>query len=250
MLIFAAVDIRRGRCVRLLQGRPQHEKMYWEQPWRAALHWQQAGARALHVVDLDAALGEGENTDAIGEILAHVSIPVQVGGGLRHTEQVRAMLERGVARAVVGTRAAAEPHWAVGLCRSLPDRIIVALDARDGKVAVEGWRKTSQLEVTELAQRLQEGRPAAFLYTDVSRDGMLNHPNFAGVEALVAVSDVPVIASGGVGSLEDIRRLGECGADAVIVGKALYENTFSLSEALEIAAPFPGRLSAAPPCSA
>ena len=250
MLVFAAVDIRKGRCVRLLQGRPEDEKMYWEQPWSAALHWQHAGARALHVVDLDAALGQGENTDAVGDLLARVSIPVQVGGGLRDSQQVQAILALGAARAVVGTRAASEPQWAVGLCGSLPGQITIALDARDGKVAVEGWQRSSGLDVAELALRLQEGRPAAFLYTDVSRDGMLSHPNFEAVKALVALCDVPVIASGGVASLEDIRRLGECGADAVIVGKALYEHTFSLPEANEAAAPFCGRLSAAPPRSA
>jgi len=246
MLVFPAVDIRKGRCVRLLQGRPDDETVYYEQPWRAALHWQELGAQALHVVDLDGALGTGRNLGALIEIIDRISIPTQVGGGLREETLVKEMLDSGAARAVVGTRAVAEPEWLFGLCRAYPDRVVVALDARDGKVAVEGWRQNSELTVLEAAQRLQEGPPAAFLYTDVCRDGMLTSPNFEGVEELVAVSPVPVIASGGVSSVEDVARLGDCGADAVIVGKAFYENKFGLADALEVASRHRGRLSAKP----
>jgi phosphoribosylformimino-5-aminoimidazole carboxamide ribotide isomerase len=247
MVVFPAVDIKGGKCVRLLQGRPEAGTEYYEQPTQAALHWQQEGARALHVVDLDAALSEsGENVRCVRDILQSLSIPAEVGGGLRSLESVEEMLEVGAARVVVGTRAAAEPEWAVALCRAMPGRIVIAVDARDGEVAVKGWREGAGVSVEELARRLEEGRPAAFLYTDVRRDGMMSRPHFEGVEALLRATSVPVIASGGVGSLEDVQRLGECGADAVIVGKALYENRFTLAEALEVADAFPSRLPVRP----
>jgi phosphoribosylformimino-5-aminoimidazole carboxamide ribotide isomerase len=219
---------------------------YWDSPAEAALHWQRLGAEALHVVDLDGALGRGSNAEAVERILERVEVPVQVAGGLRTDQAVRAVLEAGAARAVVGTRAAKEPDWAVALCAALPGRVVVALDAREGRVAVEGWQELTETDPAELARRLAAGAPAAFLYTDVSRDGMLSRPHFEGVERLRRAVRVPVIASGGVASLEDIRRLGECGADAAIVGKALYEEKFTLPEALEVAAAFPSRLAPAP----
>ncbi len=246
MLVYPAVDIAKGRCVRLLQGRPEDEKVYYRSPAEAALHWQQLGAGVLHVVDLDGALSDSRNAGAVADILARCSMRVQVAGGLRSRDTVRRVLEAGAVRAVVGTRAAREPGWAVELCRELPDRIVIAVDAREGRVALEGWRETTEMAPVELARLAAEGRPAAFLYTDVARDGMLSRPHFEGVRQLLAAVDVPVIASGGVSSVEDIRRLGECGADAVIVGKALYEGVIELPEALEAAADYTSRLDAAP----
>lgn len=247
MLIFPAVDIVGGRCVRLLQGDPGRETVYSDSPAEAALRWQELGAEVLHVVDLDGALsGGGQNVAVVREIIEQACLPVQVAGGLRTAQVVRSILQAGATRAVVGTRAAADPDWAAELCRSLPDRVVIAVDAREGRVAVEGWRRETDTTPVELAGRLAEGRPAAFLYTDVTRDGMLTRPHFQGVEALLQAVDVPVIASGGVAGLDDVRRLGECGADAVIIGKALYENRFELGEALEIASGYPSRLTAAP----
>lgn len=247
MLIYPAVDIAKGRCVRLLQGKPDKEKVYYQSPAQAALHWQGLGAQALHVVDLDGALaGDRRNAEPVQEILDRTVIPVQVAGGLRSREAMQRILSAGAARAVVGTRAVREPDWAVQLCEELPGRIVVAVDALEGQVAVEGWRELVGVSPVDLATRLAEGRPAAFLYTDVSRDGMLTRPNFRAIEELLGAVEVPVIASGGVASLEDIRRLGESGADAVIVGKALYEERFSLPEALAIAARYPSRLTPAP----
>ena len=254
MLVFPAVDIARGRSVRLLQGRPEDEKVYYERPADAALHWQAQGARALHVVDLDGALARGgasperedHNAAPVQEILERVRVPVQVAGGLRSTEDVRAVLKAGAARAVVGTQAVRDPGWAIGLCGELPGRIVIAVDAREGRVAVEGWQELAEVGPVELARRLSEGRPAAFLYTDVSRDGMLTRPHFEGVERLLAAVDVPVIASGGVADLADLERLGECGTDAVIIGKALYEGKFTLAQALETAGRYPSRLKPAP----
>jgi phosphoribosylformimino-5-aminoimidazole carboxamide ribotide isomerase len=247
MIVFPAVDIKNGRCVRLLQGDPETAKAYNEHPWQAARHWEDQGAQALHVVDLDGALSEsGENRGPVRQILEKLSIPVEIGGGLRSTEAVQTVLQGGAARAVVGTRAAMEPQWAIDLCRDRPDRIVIALDAKEGIVTVKGWQESSGVPVRELACRLAEGRPAAFLYTDVARDGMLTHPNFKSVEELIEATTIPVIASGGVSSAEDIRRLGECGADAVITGKALYEERLDLAEAMEIASGFPSRLKADP----
>jgi phosphoribosylformimino-5-aminoimidazole carboxamide ribotide isomerase len=247
MIVFPAVDIQAGRCVRLLQGRPGASTQYYAEPVEAAMHWEKLGARALHVVDLDAALSEStQNRPHVGEILARLSIPVQCGGGLRSAEEVERVLEAGAARAVVGTRAAVEPEWAVELCGRFEGRIVIALDAREGEVAIKGWREGAGLLVEELAHRLEQGRPAAFLYTDVARDGMLTRPHFDGVRLLLEAGSVPVIASGGVSSLEDLRRLGECGADGAIVGKAFYEKHFSLKEALDVADEFGSRLSPLP----
>ncbi|MEF8788176.1 MAG: 1-(5-phosphoribosyl)-5-[(5-phosphoribosylamino)methylideneamino]imidazole-4-carboxamide isomerase [Planctomycetota bacterium] len=246
MLVFPAVDVKDGRCVRLQKGDPDAEKVYELEPWKAAQRWADEGARALHVVDLDGALGTRNNRAEIEELLQKVSLPVEIGGGLRSEDAIRDMLDAGAARAVVGTRAVEEPDWAIELTEMFRDSIVVALDARDGLVAVEGWQKTSDVEATELARRLAEGEPAAFLYTDVSRDGMLSHPNFDAVAEMVQATNVPVIASGGVSSDDDIRRLGEAGADAVIVGKALYEGRLTLSDAMQAAEPFEGGLSARP----
>ena len=259
MLVFPAVDISRGRCVRLLQGRPADETVYFERPADAARHWQDAGARALHVVDLDGALaGATQNAAPVQEILGSVRMPVQLAGGLRSTEAVERVLAAGAARAVVGTQAVRDPDWAAELCRALPGRIVIAVDAREGRVAIEGWQELAEVGPVELAKRLSPGGraaasgataasgPAAFLYTDVSRDGMLTRPHFEGVERLLAATEVPVIASGGVASVEDVERLGECGADAVIIGKALYEKRFTLAQALEAAGRYPSRLSPAP----
>jgi len=246
MLVFPAVDVKQGRCVRLQKGDPDAETVYEQEPWKAARRWAEEGAEALHVVDLDGALGSRNNRVEIHELLRRVSIPVEIGGGLRDEEAVRSILHAGAARVVVGTRAVEEPEWAISLTERFPDRIVVALDARDGSVAVEGWQKTSDVEATELARSLAEGEPAAFLYTDVSRDGMLSHPNFEAVAEMTDSVSVPVIASGGVSSEEDIRRVGEVGADAVVVGKALYEDRLTLSEAMRAAEPFEGNLSARP----
>jgi phosphoribosylformimino-5-aminoimidazole carboxamide ribotide isomerase len=245
------VDIARGRCVRLLQGDPGREKVYYDDPCEAALHWQELGAEALHVVDLDGALGRGEPTaddvaGPVARLLAAARLPVQVAGGLRSGRAVRAALAAGAARAVVGTRAVKDLDWAGRLCDELPGRIVIALDARAGRVAVEGWQDVVAEGPVELARRLAAAGPAAFLYTDVSRDGMLSRPHFEGVVELLNAVPTPVMASGGVASLDDIRALGECGADAVVVGKALYEGRFTLPEALEAAAPFASRLRPAP----
>lgn len=243
MIIFPSVDIQHGRCVRLLQGRPEASTEYYASPVEAALHWQAEGAEALHVVDLDGTLSEStENWPHLAEVLGSLEIPVEVAGGLRDRDAVDRVMAAGAARAVIGTRAAEDPDWAREMCRAVPGRIVIAVDALEGEVVVRGWREGSGLMVLDLAQRLEEAGPAAFLYTDVARDGMLTRPHFEGVRSLLEATTVPVIASGGVAKLDDIRRLGECGADAVIVGKALYENCFELAEALAVAQCYSSRL--------
>jgi phosphoribosylformimino-5-aminoimidazole carboxamide ribotide isomerase len=243
MIVLPAVDIQNGRCVRLQQGRPDTATVYFERPCEAARHWENLGADALHVVDLDGAIsGDSGNFQSIRQLLETVEIPVELGGGLRSEESVRKALAAGVSRAVVGTRAAAEPDWALELCDKRGERVIIAIDARDGRVSIHGWQDQTETSVFELVGILEEHPPAAFLYTDIERDGMLTRPNFENVERLVATTNVPVIASGGVSSIDDIRRIGQCGADAVITGKALYEKRFELPEALEAAGHFSSRL--------
>jgi len=247
MIVLPAVDIRGGRCVRLRQGRAEDSTEYYARPIEAALHWQAEGAQALHLVDLDGALGEsGGNWIHVSEVLRTLEIPVEVGGGLREMEALRRVLGVGAARAVVGTRAVLDPGWALQVCSELPGRIVIALDARDGRVAVRGWQENSGVDVLELARRLEAAQPAAFLYTDVSVDGMLCHPNLDGVRALLEATQVPVIASGGVASLDDIEALAQLGADAVVVGKALYEGSLTLPDALRVAGQSPSRLSTRP----
>jgi phosphoribosylformimino-5-aminoimidazole carboxamide ribotide isomerase len=247
MIVFPAVDIRQGRCVRLHQGKPATAQTYFKKPWQAAVHWQHQGARALHVVDLDGALGGSqENSEAIASIFRNVDVPVQVGGGLRTTEAVESMFDAGAARIVVGTRAVLDREWTAELCERFPGRIIIALDAKEGVVTVNGWQKSANRGVEELATELEDYGPAAILYTDVTRDGMLTRPHFEGVSQLLATVNVPVIASGGVSDIDDVKRLAECGADGVIVGKALYEGRIKLKDALEVAEQVPTRLSLEP----
>jgi len=248
MIVFPAVDIRQGQCVRLRQGQPETETVYDKQPLAAATRWVREGAETLHVVDLDAALGcEHTNREAIKEVIRRIEVPVQVGGGLRRTEQVEEMLAAGAARVVVGTRAVTDPAWAARLCDAFPARIVIALDAREGEVAIEGWKKASGRPLVGTAQQLQKAHPAAFLYTDIVRDGMMSRPHFEGVKALVDALAVPVIASGGIASAADIRELGQCGAHAAVVGKALYEKKLRLQEALEIASTCASALTLCPP---
>jgi phosphoribosylformimino-5-aminoimidazole carboxamide ribotide isomerase len=196
--------------------------------------------------EAEAARPAGGNAGAILSIVKRVGIPVQVAGGLRSTGSVRGVLEAGAARVVVGTRAVREPDWAAELCRILSGRVVIALDTFEGRVAVEGWQEVVAEGPIELARRLAAGAPAAFLLTDVSRDGTLGRPNFDAIAELLDAVQIPVIASGGVATLDDVRLLGECGADAVILGRALYEGRIALPEALELAAQYPSRLSAAP----
>jgi phosphoribosylformimino-5-aminoimidazole carboxamide ribotide isomerase len=234
LTIIPAVDIRNGRCVRLLQGRAEAETIFSDDPVATARGWQAQGARRLHVVDLDGAFaGVPAQTALVREVIRAVGIPVQVGGGLRELAAVEAVLAVGARWAVVGTRAALDPAFLGDVCRRFEDRIIVAVDASDGRVAVDGWNRILELEAIALARDAAVAGAAAILYTDIARDGTQEGLNLWSTRAVARSAGIPVLASGGVGSLEDIRQLAAVeGVEGVIVGRALYSGAVDLSAAL------------------
>lgn len=222
--VIPAIDLRGGRCVRLLQGRAEDETVFSEDPVATARDWQAQGALRLHVVDLDGAFaGSPAQTPLIRAVIGALDIPVSVGGGLRDLDAVSAALGAGARWAVVGTRAALDPAFLGEVCDAHEDRIIVAVDAVDGRVAVDGWKRVLDLEATALARDAAAAGAAAILYTDVSRDGTQVGPNVWTTEAVARASGIPVLASGGVGALDDIVQLAAIeGIEGVIVGRALY----------------------------
>jgi phosphoribosylformimino-5-aminoimidazole carboxamide ribotide isomerase len=232
MFIIPAIDLRGGRCVRLLRGDFERETVYGDDPVEVAGHWRDAGAKLLHVVDLDGArAGRPAQLDLVRRIAE--TIPIQAGGGLRTEADVQSAVDAGAQRVVVGT-GALDLDFARGLADRYGERLVVALDTRDGKVAVRGWVEQSEWTMLDLARALIDAGVPRFLHTDVERDGALTSPNLASLEELSALG-APVIASGGVASLEHIRQLRDLGAEAVIVGRALYERTIELREAMAIA---------------
>jgi phosphoribosylformimino-5-aminoimidazole carboxamide ribotide isomerase len=245
MLVIPAVDIRAGRCVRLRTGRMDQETVFDEDPVAAARRWARAGARRLHVVDLDGAFaGAPRQPEIVARVAAAVApVPVQVGGGLRHLAAVRAALAAGARWAVVGTRAALDDGFLRAVCRAYPDRIIVAADSREGRVAVRGWTEVVAEPTEAFARRAAGAGAAAVLYTDVSRDGTGSGPNVEEATRLAACG-LPVIVSGGVATLDDVRRLAAVpGVLGVVVGWALYAGRLDLGEAQAVA----DRLSHQPP---
>ncbi|WP_347245006.1 1-(5-phosphoribosyl)-5-[(5-phosphoribosylamino)methylideneamino]imidazole-4-carboxamide isomerase [Thermogutta sp.] len=236
MEVWPAIDIRGGRCVRLCQGDFNRETVYAEDPVEMAHHWQRLGARRLHIVDLDGArTGNPINFPIIIKIIQATGLVCQVGGGLRQMETVAELLKTGVARVVIGTRAIKDPQWFRELCRKFPGHIVLGLDARDGLVATDGWLETTREPAIDVARRF-EGEPlAAIVYTDIASDGMLKGVNVAAMAEMQRSVTVPVIASGGIATLEDIRALKAAGLAGCILGRALYEQRFSLREALEVA---------------
>jgi len=231
--IVPAVDIKGGRCVRLRQGRADAETVFGEDPVAMSLRWESEGARRLHVVDLDGALGGARQTAVLRVILDRVSIPVEVGGGLRTVEDVELVLDTGARWAIVGTRAALDPAFLGQVCERFEDRIVVGIDASDGKVAVDGWTRVLDLDALALARDAAAAGAAAIVYTDIARDGMENGPNLWSTEAVARAAGIPVFASGGVASLEDIRQLALLPKVAgVVVGRALYSGAIDLRRAL------------------
>jgi phosphoribosylformimino-5-aminoimidazole carboxamide ribotide isomerase len=231
--IIPAVDIRDGRCVRLRQGRAEDETVFSDDPVAMARRWQQEGAGRLHVVDLDGALGGIRQTGVLREMLAHIAIDVEVGGGLRTVGDVESVLEAGARWAIVGTRAALDPVFLGEVCGRFEDRIIVGIDAQDGKVAVDGWTRVLDLDALALARDAAAAGAAGIIYTDIARDGMEGGPNLWSTQAVARAAAVPVIASGGVASLDDIRQLATvAGLAGVIVGRALYTGAVDLRRAL------------------
>lgn len=235
-MVIPAVDIRGGRCVRLHQGRAEAETVYFERPLEAARLWAAGGAKLLHVVDLDGAFrGEPVNFDCVVEIARDVAVPIEAGGGIRSAETVESYLAVGVERVVMGTRALREPQWFAALCRRFPGRVAAGVDARDGKVAVEGWAETSEVDAIEFARRLDETGPRAIIFTNVAADGTMQGPDLMGLERLVSAVATPVVASGGIASLEDVRRVAALGVEGMVIGKALFDGAFTLAEAIAAA---------------
>jgi len=238
MIIFPAIDLRRGKCVRLLQGRAEHETIYSDDPMEVALRWQGEGASWLHLVDLDRAMSTAsENRRIAKEIIQTLVIPVQFGGGIRNESDLAEILDGGASRVVIGTAAFRDPEFLERAVQRHPDRIVVGLDAQNGFLATHGWNQVEKVEVLTFAKSLVQIGVQRVVYTDISRDGMLNGPNGVATEKLARETGLKVIASGGVSSLDDLRvlkPLGNCGVEGVIVGKALYEGKFSLADAIRI----------------
>lgn len=238
MLVVPALDLKDGRCVRLRQGDMQAETVYSQDVPGMARRWEKAGARLLHVVDLNGALeGQPRNLSQVEDILKAVSIPVQVGGGIRTIQTLRRYFACGVSRAVLGTAALRDRHFLERASAEFPGRILLGVDARDNKVAVQGWTSLSGTGAQELLQQLAGYSLAGVVYTDIARDGMLGGPNLLALKEMVAHSPFPVIASGGIGCVEDILDIRALGprVEGVIVGKALYDGKLDLATAMAAA---------------
>ena len=239
MIVVPAIDLRGGKVVRLKQGQLQEEKVYGSDPAEVARRWESEGAARLHVVDLDAAVGERPQFDAVAAVIEAVRIPVEIGGGLRVLETAMRYRERGADRVIFGTAAVADPGVVQEAARRWPQSVAVALDARHGKVAVAGWKEITSVDAIELASRVKGWGVPRIQYTDVMRDGTLTGPNLAGIEAIAREAGLLITASGGISVLDDLARLfalEPLGVDEVIVGKALYERRFTLGQALETVA--------------
>ena len=239
MIIYPAIDIRGGRCVRLTEGRFDAETVFADDPAEMALKWAGLGAEFLHLVDLDGALaGEGKNVPVIERILQSVNIPVQLGGGIRNLETIEKLLSLGVSRLILGSAAVKNPQLVEEACKKYPGHIAVGIDAKNGDVAIEGWGQGSGVAATELAKKMAAYGVETIIYTDISRDGMLSGVNVEATAALARACGVPIIASGGVASLEDIRRVKAVESDGVqgcIIGKAIYTGAVDLKAALALA---------------
>ncbi len=237
MYIIPAIDLKDGVCVRLRQGRKEDVTVYSDDPAQTARAWESAGAKVLHVVDLDGAFsGSQRNFQKIIEVRKAVRMQIEVGGGIRNIGTVDRLISSGVDRVIIGTAAIVDPEFLFEACGRFPGRIFVGIDARDGKVATHGWEETTELDALELARRIETIGVGGIIYTDISRDGMMTGPNITALEEMVKAIYIPVIASGGISSIEDIKRLLEIpklwGA---ITGKAIYERTLDLKEAIALA---------------
>lgn len=235
MQIWPAIDLLGGKCVRLQQGDYNRETVFAEDPVQMAHRWVKAGARCLHLVDLDGAKsGSQINQPAIRGIVAETGVPCQVGGGVRDEQTIEQLLDLGLARVILGTRALREPEWFAKMTRQFPKQLVLGIDARDGMVATDGWLETSQTSAIELAQQIaaMTDQIPAIVYTDIAKDGMLCGPNFEQLEQMQRATHIPVICSGGVTTLEDIDRLVAMKTHACIVGRALYEGRLDLAETL------------------
>jgi phosphoribosylformimino-5-aminoimidazole carboxamide ribotide isomerase len=241
LILYPAIDIRDGKAVRLIQGDYDQETAYDDDPVVAARRWVDGGARWLHVVDLDGArAGEPVNLEHVRRIVAAVSVPVQLGGGLRDSKKVEEAMSSGVERVILGTAAVRNPEMAAAIASAHGDRVVASVDSRSGKVAAEGWTEASDLDTTEVIAALAERGISRFVYTPVEVDGLMEGPDLDSLRKAAAATDGELIYSGGIGSLDDLRALAELGLDnlgGVIVGRALYEQRFTVAEAQAILEP-------------
>lgn len=234
MELYPAIDLRGGRCVRLLQGKFDAETVYSDDPVQTALRWQAEGARWLHVVDLDGAReGTPQQLHILQRISGSVSIPVQFGGGLRDEQAVERALDSGAARVVLGSVVVTDPEFARCMLHRWGERVAVGVDVRDGKVAIRGWQEQTEIDAVALIRRIANRGARRVIVTDISRDGTLQGPNLELLQRLVQEAGIPIIASGGVSSLDDLLALKQTGVEGVIIGKALYTGSVRLKEALE-----------------
>ncbi|MEK6772238.1 MAG: 1-(5-phosphoribosyl)-5-[(5-phosphoribosylamino)methylideneamino]imidazole-4-carboxamide isomerase [Pseudomonadota bacterium] len=240
MIVIPAIDIKDGKCVRLRQGKMDDVTVFSDDPLEMAGRWVKAGARRLHLVDLNGAIqGLPVNADVIGRIVAKFpDLPVQVGGGIRDEETIQAYLDAGVRYVILGTKAVNAPHFVSDVCIEFPGHIVVGLDAKDGKVAIDGWSKLSGHDVIDLAKKFQDMGVEAIIYTDIGRDGMMTGVNVEATVKLAEAIAIPVIASGGITNLDDIRRLcqvADQGIVGAITGRAIYEGTLDFAAAQKLA---------------
>ncbi len=243
MIIIPAVDIKDGRCVRLLQGRKDAETVYSDDPVQMAKKWESQGAELIHVIDLDGAFQQHpQNSDAIKKTVEQLDIPVQVGGGIRNEKTIRQYIEIGVERVIIGTEAIKNPKLVKKACKAFPEQIVVAIDARRGMVAVEGWTQTTPIKAIDLAKRFEDCGVAAINFTDIDRDGMQTGPNIEETRRIAEAISIPVIASGGVSTIDDIKNLlplNAMGISGIIIGKALYSGSLDLKEAIALTKNYP-----------
>ena len=240
MLLIPAIDLKEGKCVRLRQGRMDDETVFSDDPVAMAGRWVEAGARRIHLVDLDGAFaGRPANAEVIHAIAeAYPDVPIQVGGGIRDEDTVQAYLDAGVQYVIIGTRAVSAPHFVNDLCLEFPGHVIVGLDAKDGKVAIDGWSKLSNHDVIDMAQHFEDDGVASIIFTDISRDGMMEGVNVESTVKLAQSIRIPVIASGGITNIDDIRALcsvSDEGIAGAITGRAIYEGTLDFAEGQKLA---------------
>ncbi|MCP4672912.1 MAG: 1-(5-phosphoribosyl)-5-[(5-phosphoribosylamino)methylideneamino]imidazole-4-carboxamide isomerase [Desulfobacula sp.] len=238
MIIIPAVDIKQGKCVRLLQGRMEDTTHYSDDPVSMARQWEACKAQLIHVIDLDGAFAKKvKNFQTIEDILSNIKTPIQVGGGIRDLKTIEMYVDAGVLKVIIGSVALYDPKLVKEACKNFPGQIVVGIDARDGMVAVEGWSKTSETRAVDLAKEFESCGVAAINFTDIHRDGMQTGPNIEETAALAEAVSIPIVASGGVSTIEDIKNLLEIesrGVTGVITGRALYEGTLDLKEAIRI----------------
>jgi phosphoribosylformimino-5-aminoimidazole carboxamide ribotide isomerase len=238
MIIIPAVDIKEGKCVRLLQGRMEDTTYYSDSPVKMARQWEAEGAALIHIIDLDGAFAKQvKNLKTIRDILAAIKVPIQVGGGIRDLKTIEMYIDAGVSKVIIGSEALYNPEFVKDACKRFEGKIVVGIDARNGRVAIEGWSRTSETKAIDLAKEFESCGVAAINFTDIHRDGMQTGPNIEETAALADAVSIPIVASGGVSTLQDIKNLLKIeskGVTGVITGRALYEGTLDLKEAIRI----------------